>query len=111
MTQNGRVIFFAFLRPKLTIFEVKPSIRRLAYGTIARTHSIKCFLVVKFKQNGCDELHSLAYSLRKGLLFLLNNILYFKAFASRNTMHIVCIPINFWDIFKQNKTAVKWKTS
>ena len=39
MNQNGRVNFFECLRPKLTIFEVKPSIRRLAYGTIARTHS------------------------------------------------------------------------
>ena len=28
-----------FVKPKLTIFEVKPSIQRLAYGTIARTHS------------------------------------------------------------------------
>ena len=39
MNQNGRVHFFECLRPKLTIFEVKPSIHRLAYGTIARTHS------------------------------------------------------------------------
>ena len=28
-----------FVKPKLTIFEVKPSIHRLAYETIARTHS------------------------------------------------------------------------
>ena len=41
MNQNGRVHFFDCLRPKLTIFEVKPSIHRLAYRTIARTHSIK----------------------------------------------------------------------
>ena len=40
MNQNGRVNFLECLRPKLTIFEVKPSIHRLAYGTIARTHSI-----------------------------------------------------------------------
>ena len=39
MNLNGRVNFFECLRPKLTIFEVKPSIHRLAYGTIARTHS------------------------------------------------------------------------
>ena len=39
MNQNGRINFFEFLRPKLTIFEVKPSIHRLACGTIARTHS------------------------------------------------------------------------
>ena len=38
MNQNGRVNFFECLRPKLTIFEVKASIHRLAYGTIARTH-------------------------------------------------------------------------
>ena len=40
MNQNGRVNFFECLRPKLTIFEVKPSIHKLAYETIARTHSI-----------------------------------------------------------------------
>ena len=40
MNQNGRVNFFECLRPKLTIFEVKPSIHKLVYGTIARTHSI-----------------------------------------------------------------------
>ena len=39
MNQNGRVNVFERIRPKLTIFEVKPSIHRLAYGTIARTHS------------------------------------------------------------------------
>ena len=39
MNQNGRVIFFECLRPKLAIFEVKPSIHSLAYVTIARTHS------------------------------------------------------------------------
>ena len=39
MNENGRVIFFECLRPKLTIFEIKPSIHRLAYVTIARTHS------------------------------------------------------------------------
>ena len=40
MNQNGRVNIFECLRPKLAIFEVKPSIHRLAYGAIARTHSI-----------------------------------------------------------------------
>ena len=40
MNQNERVNFFECLRPKLTIFEVKPSIHRLGYRTIARTHSI-----------------------------------------------------------------------
>ena len=39
MNQNGRVIFFECLRPKLAIFEVKPSIHSVAYVTIARTHS------------------------------------------------------------------------
>ena len=39
MNQNGRANFFEFLRPKLTIFEFKPSIHRLVCGTIARTHS------------------------------------------------------------------------
>ena len=39
MNQNGRINFFQFLKPKLTIFEVKTSIHRLACGTIARTHS------------------------------------------------------------------------
>ena len=39
MNQNERVNFFECLRPKLTIFEVKPSIHRLAYGIIATTHS------------------------------------------------------------------------
>ena len=46
MNQNGRVIFFECLRPKLTIFEVKPSIRWLAYKTIARTHS-KTFVSIQ----------------------------------------------------------------
>ena len=36
MNQNGRINFFEFLRPKLTIFEVKPSIHRLAYRIIAK---------------------------------------------------------------------------
>ena len=39
MNQNGRVNFFECLRPKLTTFEVKLSIHRLAYRTIARTQS------------------------------------------------------------------------
>ena len=39
MNQNGRVNVFECLKPKLTIFEVKPSIHRHAYGTTARTHS------------------------------------------------------------------------
>ena len=41
MNQNGRVNLFECLRPKLTIFEVKPSIHRLAYGTIARNYSTR----------------------------------------------------------------------
>ena len=41
---------------------------------------------------------------------LFNDIMCFKA-ASRNTMHITCSVTNFWDIFEQDKTAVKWKTS
>ena len=40
MNQNGRVNLFECLRPKLTIFEVKP-IHRLAYGTIARNYSTR----------------------------------------------------------------------
>ena len=36
MNQNERVNFFECLRPKLTIFEVKPSIHRLAYRIIAK---------------------------------------------------------------------------
>ena len=39
MNQNEKVNFFECLRPKLTIFEVKTSKHRLAYRTIARTHS------------------------------------------------------------------------
>ena len=39
---------------------------------------------------------------------LFNDIMCFKA-ASRNTMHITCSVINFWDIFEQDQTAVKWK--
>ena len=44
--------FFECLRPKLTIFEVKPSIHRLAYGTIARTHSTvkRCLMTLWLKK-------------------------------------------------------------
>ena len=62
MNQNGRVNFFECLRPKLTIFEVKASIHRLAFGTIARAHSTSFKLIKLFKI-------FLKYSLSKKISF------------------------------------------